>query len=86
MQEPVRQGEPQTMSSSAPQASDANIPVVHHRPQLKPGRRPYYMEFPQLVTTVSDFVKLHGYAAEARRRTTVRNAILVSLWLISCNV
>ena len=79
VQEPVRQGEPQTMSSSAPQASDANIPMVHHRPQLKPGRRPYYMEFPELVTTVSDFVKLHGYAAEARRRTTVGNAMGVSL-------
>ena len=58
---------------------DDDIPTVYHRPQLKPGRKPYYAEFPELVTSVTAFVKLHGYSAEARRRTSVGNTLGVSL-------
>lgn len=69
----------QRAQQKEPVTMDVNARLVQHRPQLKPGRRSYHMEFPQLVTTVSSFIKMHGYSAEAGRRTTVGNTMGVSL-------
>ena len=71
---PVSDGE-QKNTEGAASASD----VFHHLPSSKPGRKPLHQQFPEIVTIVTDFVQQRGFAAESRRRTSVGNAMGVTL-------
>ena len=45
----------------------------------KPGRHPLYEVYPEIVTHTVTFIKLHGFSAQSRQRSTVGNAMGVSL-------
>ena len=51
---------------------------VHHAAQ-KPGRIPLHQAFPEIVTTVTDFIQTHGFSAQSRRRTMTVNSMGVTL-------
>ena len=57
----------------------SNISEEMHTLHCKPGRVPLHERHPRLVTAVLDFISLHGFAAESRRRTTVGNSMGGSL-------
>ena len=78
---PVSGGE-QKNTEGAASASD----VFHHLPSSKPGRKHLHQQFPEIVTIVTDFVQQHGFAAESRRRTSVGNAMGVTLADIKAHV
>ena len=78
---PMSGGE-QKNTEGAASASD----VFHHLPSSKPGRKPLHQQFPEIVTIVTDFVQQHGFAAESRRRTSVGNAMGVTLAEIKAHV
>lgn len=40
-------------------------PVFHHRPQQQPGRKALHVQYPEIVTLVTDYSQLHGFAAES---------------------
>lgn len=65
-----------------PQAAE----VFNHLPRQKPGRKPLHMQYPEIVTIVTDFIQLHGFAAESRRRSTVGNAMGVTLAELKAHV
>ena len=65
------------MAYSNPKPVD--LPTACQLPQLRPGPKPFFEQFPELITVVTDFVKLHGFSAEARRRSSVGNMVGVSL-------
>ena len=48
-------------------ATSEQVPVFHNFPQLRPGPKPYHEQFPELVTTVTEFVKMHDFSGESRR-------------------
>ena len=45
----------------------------------KPGPMPLQGRYPQLLTTMLDFVKLHGFAAHIRRRAGTSTSVSVTL-------
>lgn len=67
----------QHVAYSNPESVD--LPTACQLPRLRPGPKPFFEQFPELVTVVTDFVKLHGFSAEARRRSSVGNMMGVSL-------
>ena len=54
-------------------------PVFHHRPQHQPGRKALHVQLPEIVSLVTDYIQLHRFTAESRRRSTVGNAVVVTL-------
>lgn len=51
---------------------------LHYVPQ-KPGRIPLHQAFPEIVTTVTDFIQTHGFSAQSRRRSQTGNSMGVTL-------
>ena len=59
-------------------------PVQDHLPAVqfarqKPGRVARHIEFPEIVRSAMGFINLHGFSAQARRRTTAGNSTGVTL-------
>lgn len=55
---------------------------MKHIPKNKPekiGRTPLNIKYPQIVNLATNFIQLHGFAAQQRRRTEVGNSAGVSL-------
>ena len=49
------------------------------RPNRKPGRRVICDEYPEVVIHAMEFIKLHGFGAQARRRSSEANSNGVTL-------
>ena len=58
----------------------------HHHPQLRPGRKPVHEIYPEIVTTVTDFIQSHGFSAQSRRRSSVGNSMGVTLAEIQTHI
>lgn len=65
---------PQSHTSSEQVIGHSELSVV-----MPSGRKPYHEIYPKLVTFVTEFIRLHGFSAEARRRSTTGNLMGVSL-------
>ena len=59
--------------------TEGEEPQVVHHVHLKPGRKPLSEQFPEIVTLVTDYVQLHGFSAQSRRRSQVGNSMGVTL-------
>ena len=70
----VGNGEP----TAAEAGKEPECEIVHHVP-LKPGCKPLHQQFPEIITLITDYVQLHGFSAQSRRRSQVGNSMGVSL-------
>ena len=59
--------------------TEGEEPQVVHHVHLKPGRKPLTEQFSEIVTLVTDYVQLHGFSAQSRRRSQVGNSMGVTL-------
>jgi len=57
----------------------AKMPVFTYLPAEKRGPQPKHLKIPGLVEETIKFIQLHGFAAQARRRTTTGNMCGVTL-------
>ena len=67
--------------------TEGEEPQVVHHVHLKPGRKPLSEQFPEIVTLVTDYVQLHGFSAQSRRRSQVEYSFIDrKLWSYVCHL
>ena len=62
-----------------PEEAEETEVDLHHYVAHKPGRVLLHMQFPDIITVVTDFVQSHGFYAQSRRRSQVGRSMDVSL-------
>ena len=70
---------PDSGAEDTPIEDTTQEPVYSYLPRQRPRQKPLYQQFPDIVTLVTDFLQAHGFAAEARRRSCIGNAMGVTL-------
>jgi len=75
-------GEEQNETNNAFEAKvDSDIRMMHFV-NAKPGPKPFHQKYPAIVNETLNFIQLHSFSAQSRRRTDVSNASGVSLSMI----
>ena len=60
--------------------------LVTEGPTRCRGKEPYWLKFPELVETATNFIKLHSFSAHNRRRETTGTGTGVSLRDLQCHL